>query len=311
MELHQLAGRTVSLVGLGCNSVGARVDDERSIEVVHAALDNGITFYDTADVYGQGHSEEMLGKGLGSRRDDVVIATKFAVQMGDDPSHRGASPRWVKQAAEDSLRRLGTDRIDLYQQHEPDPDVPLEETLGALHELVEAGKVLALGCSKFTGDLIRQANGLADDKGLTPLRTSQNEYSLLARGAEQDVIPTCLEQGVDFLPFYPLGRGLLTGKYKRDAPLPPEGRITKMTEEQAAPLLSQENFDLVDRLTAFAADRGHTLLELAFAWLVAQPSVGCVIAGATSRSQIESNVAAAGWKLSGAELDEVDKLTTP
>ena len=300
----------MSLIGLGCNSVGARVDDERSIEVVHAALDNGITFYDTADVYGQGHSEEMLGKGLGSHRDEVLIATKFAVQMGDDPTHRGASPRWIKQAVEDSLRRLGTDRIDLYQQHEPDPDVPLEESMGALHELVEEGKVLALGCSKFTGELIDQANGIAADKGLTPLRTSQNEYSLLARGAERDVIPELQEQGLDFLPFYPLGRGLLTGKYKRDAPLPAEGRITKMSEEQAAPLLSQENFDLVDELTRFAAERDHTLLELAFAWLVAQPTVGSVIAGATSRAQIESNIAAAGWKLSDADLEEVNKLTT-
>ena len=309
MELREAGGVKVSLVGLGCNNLGTRCDEPASIAVVQAALDAGITLYDTADVYGQGRSEELLGKGLGQRRDEVVVATKFGMPMGDDPARKGGSRRWIAEAVEDSLRRLGTDRIDVYQFHAPDPDTPVEETLEALNDLVREGKVLSLGNSNFDGDQIDTAATIAADRALTPFAWAQNEYSLLRRRAEEGVLPACLRHGLGFLPYFPLASGLLTGKYRRGEELPEGSRMTKMPAERVDRVLTDRNFDTVERLTAFAKERGHTLLELAFSWLAGQPAVTSVIAGATRPEQVGANVAAAGWSLSDDELAEADALS--
>ena len=310
MEIREAGGLKVTVVGLGCNNLGTRCDEAQSKAVVQAALDAGITLFDTADIYGQGKSEELLGKALGSRRDEVVLATKFGMPMGDEGRH-GGSRRWVTQAVEDSLGRLGTDRIDLYQMNAPDADTPIEETLEALHDLVREGKVLAIGNSNFDGAQIDEAAGVASDKALTPFTWAQNEYSLLRRRAEENVLPACQRHQLGFLPYFPLASGMLTGKYRRGE-APPEGsRMTKVPAERAEKALSDRNFDVVERLTAFAEDRGHTLLELAFSWLAAQPGVTSIIAGATRSEQITANVAAAGWSLTDADLAELDALVAP
>jgi aryl-alcohol dehydrogenase-like predicted oxidoreductase len=308
METRELAGHPVGVVGLGCNNLGTRCDDVQSATVVRAALDAGITLFDTADIYGQGRSEELLGKALGADRDRVVIATKFGGPMGD-PERAGASARWVERACEDSLRRLGTDRIDLYQLHFPDQSVPIQETLEALHRLVTSGKVVAVGHSNFNGDQIDEAASVAADHALTPFRSAQNEYSLLRRNAEHDVVPAAQRHGLGLLPYFPLASGMLTGKYKRNEPAPEGTRLAGMPADRAEKMMSDKRFDVVERLTAFAEDRGHTLLELAFSWLLAQPTVASVIAGATKPEQIDGNVAAAGWRLTDDDLAEVDRLT--
>jgi len=308
MDIRELADRPVGVVGLGCNNLGTRCDDVQSIGVVRAALDAGITLFDTADIYGAGRSEDLLGRGLEGRRDEVVIATKFGGPMGEDPQMGGASRRWIERAAEDSLRRLGTDRIDLYQLHFPDQSVPLEETLEALHDLVRDGKVVAIGHSNFNGEQIDAAAELAATRTLTPFRTAQNEFSLLRRRAEVEVIPAAQRHGLGFLPYFPLASGMLTGKYQRGAPVPEGSRLAGVPAERAEKALSDKNFDRIERLTAFAEERGHTLLELAFSWLLAQPTVVSVIAGATRPEQVEANVAAAGWQLTDADLTEIDAL---
>ena len=309
METRKVGGLEVSVVGIGCNNFGTRSDEAESRAVVAAALDAGVTLFDTADVYGQGRSEEILGRALGGRRDEVLVATKFGMPMGDDPEQAGAGPRWIERAVEDSLRRLGTDRIDLYQQHAPDAAVPIEDTLEALHRLVRDGKVLAIGSSNFDAEQIDEAAGVATDKALTPFTCAQNELSLLRRRAETDVLPACQRNGLGFLPYFPLASGLLTGKYRRGEE-PPEGtRLAKVDADRAARALSEKNFDKLDRLAAFVEDRGRTLLELAFSWLLAQPAVSSVIAGATKPEQVAANVAAAGWQLTDDELAEVDRLT--
>ncbi len=307
METRAIGSLKVSLVGLGCNNFGMRLDEERSAAVVHAALDAGIDFFDTADVYGGTKSEEFLGRALAGRRDEVVIATKFGSPLGG-PDQGGASARWIVEAAEASLRRLGTDHVDLYQQHFPDDSVPIDETLEALDGLVTAGKVRHIGNSNFSGEQIAAADGLSSEHGWARFISAQNQLSLVSTGARHRVLPACVEHGLGFLPYFPLGSGLLSGKYHRDAAPPAGTRLAGMPEDRAARLLSDHNFDRVEALEAFATGRSHTLLELAFAWLAAQPALASIIAGATTPEQVQANTAAVDWTLSPEDLAEIDAI---
>jgi aryl-alcohol dehydrogenase-like predicted oxidoreductase len=308
VETRRVGSLDVTLVGLGCNNFGMRIDEEQSAAVVHAALDAGINLFDTADVYGGTRSEQFLGRALGRRRDEVLIATKFVAPIDDDPSHAGASARWVTEAVEGSLRRLGTDRIDLYQQHGPDPNVPIEETLGALYRLVQAGKVREIGNSNFSGEQVDEAETVAESNGFARFASAQNHFNLLHREPLTDVVPACVRHGLGVLPYFPLASGLLTGKYRRGEPPPDGTRLSMLPEERASRVMSDRNFDAVDRLTEFAADRDHTILDLAFAWLAAQPAMASIIAGATKPEQVDANVAAVDWKLSEEDLAELDEL---
>jgi aryl-alcohol dehydrogenase-like predicted oxidoreductase len=306
METRALGSLKVSVVGLGCNNFGTRIGEEQTAAVVNAALDAGITLFDTADSYGRTESEWYLGKALGRHRDEVVIATKFASPIDDDETHRGASARWVKEAVDGSLRRLGTDHIDLYQQHFPDAAVPIEETLGALDDLVRAGKVREIGNSNFSGAQIDEAAEIAAEHGWAAFVSAQNYLNLLERGPLTDVVPACQRHGLGQLPYFPLASGLLTGKYRRGEPPPDGTRMAGGSHWQS--FLSDKNFDAVERLTAFAASRDHAILDLAFAWLLAQPTLASVIAGATKPEQVAANVAAAEWQLIGDDLAEIDDL---
>lgn len=310
MRMRKLGRFEVSLVGLGCNNFGRRCDEEQTAAVVAAALENGVNFFDTADVYGDGLSEEYLGKALGPRRDEAVVATKFGAPFGEDPEQRGGSPRWIARAVEESLKRLSTDRIDLYQMHVPDSDVPIEDTLEALNALVEEGKVLEIGCSNFSGPQIDEAIDTSATRGFTTFVSAQNHYSLLNRDAEADVVPACERRGVGFLPYFPLANGFLTGKYRRGEKPPPETRLGQVPADRLERLLNEANFDLLERLERFASESGHTILELAISWLAARPEVASVIAGATRPEQVKANVAALSWDLSEGELEEIDAVAT-
>ncbi|MBA3583524.1 MAG: aldo/keto reductase [Gemmatimonadetes bacterium] len=303
MKQRRIGSLDVSIVGLGCNNFGRRLNKKDSATVVNAALDAGITLFDTADIYGDGRSEEFVGRGLGSRRDSVVIATKFG--SSKKGQGKGASATYIRKAAEASLRRLGTDRIDLYQLHEPDETVPIEETLGALDELVRAGKVHEIGCSNFTTDQIREADAAV--RGGARFASVQNEYNLLNREPEQGVLAECERLGLAFLPYFPLASGLLTGKYRRDRPVPKGSRLA---EERFSNQLTDRNLAIVEDLIRFAEARGHTILELAVSWLLARPTVASVISGATSPRQVEANASAAGWEPTEAELAEIDAIVT-
>jgi aryl-alcohol dehydrogenase-like predicted oxidoreductase len=302
MDTRRIGSLEVSVVGLGCNNFGRRLDFDATSAVVDAALEAGITFFDTADTYGGTKSEEYLGRALGRRRDDVVVATKFGSKV--DEQRRGARPEYVRQAVEDSLRRLGTDRIDLYQLHWPDPEVPIGETLGALDELVKAGKVREVGCSNFSAEQLREAEE-ATREGAARFVSVQNEYSLLHREPEEEVLPECERLGIAFVPYFPLANGLLTGKYRRGQAAPSGSRLDSSRGEK---MLTEENLAVVERLIEFSASRGHTILELAFSWLLRLPTVASVIAGATSAEQARGNASAAGWRLTDEELDEVDAI---
>ncbi|MBI1260722.1 MAG: aldo/keto reductase [Rhizobiales bacterium] len=311
MQLKTLgnSGLKVSVVGLGCNNFGMKCDQNATNAIVHSAIEQGITLFDTADAYGgKGGSEVMLGRALGPRRKDIVLATKFGLPMGEGDYMKGGSRRYIVQAVEASLRRLGTDYIDLYQLHYPDPDTPIEETLAALDDLVTSGKVRYIGSSNFLGWQLVEAWYKARDNNDTAFISAQNHYNLLDRSIENDIIPAAQKYGASILPYYPLARGLLTGKYKRGEATPGGARLT-IFPHLAAKVLTDENFSKVDRLTAFANSRGHSILDLAIGWLVAQPHVGSVIAGASSPDQIRMNVAAGQWGLSPEELLEVHKMT--
>ncbi|TMM18281.1 MAG: aldo/keto reductase, partial [Actinobacteria bacterium] len=286
MPTRSVGPLEVSLVGLGCNNFGMRCDEERSVAVVGAALDAGITFFDTADIYGGTKSEEFLGSALVGRRDQVIIATKFGAPLGDDGRSGGASARWIAEAVDGSLRRLRTDYLDLYQQHLPDATVPIEETQDALDGLVRQGKVRAIGNSNFSGQQIDAAAMLSSEKDWARFVSAQNEFSLLERGPLRDVIPAVERNGLSLLPYFPLANGLLTGKYRRGEPPPAGTRLSMLPGERAAKVLSDGHFDTVEALTKLAEDRGHSVLELAFAWLAAQPAIGSIIAGATSPAQV-------------------------
>jgi aryl-alcohol dehydrogenase-like predicted oxidoreductase len=306
MRTQRIGTLEVSVIGLGCNNFGGRIDYDRSAEVVSAALDNDITFFDTADIYGGTKSEEFLGRALGKRRDDVVLATKFGMKI--DEARRGAKPDYVHRALEDSLRRLRTDRIDLYILHAPDPQTPIADTLGALDACVTAGQVRQIGCSNFSAEQLRQAETAVSD-GAARFVCVQNEYSLLQRTPELEVLPQCRASGVAFVPYFPLASGLLTGKYKLGAPPPPGGRLSGMPAEHYAAL--DDRLTVVEALTLLAEKQGHSVLDLALSWLLGHPEVASVIAGATTRAQVEANAAAGDWVLDDALLADVDLVAPP
>jgi aryl-alcohol dehydrogenase-like predicted oxidoreductase len=299
MNTRRIGSLDVTIVGVGCNQFGPRLDAAATARVVHAALDAGINFFDTAELYGDGKSEDYLGRALAGRRHDAVIATKF----GHKAYGGSASPAYLRKAAEASLKRLRIDRIDLYQLHTPDPDVPIADTLGTLDELVKAGKVREIGCSNFSVAQLREA-AAAIPPGHAHFVSVQNQYSLFHRDPERDVLPECERTGVAFLPYFPLAYGMLTGKYRKGQPIPSGTRIAE--HERYRKIVNDENLDAVERLIAFAAQRGHTLLELAFSWLLAHAAVASVIAGATSVEQIQANAQAARWQLSDADMSEID-----
>jgi aryl-alcohol dehydrogenase-like predicted oxidoreductase len=303
------SGLQVSLVGLGCNNFSARIDLDATRKVVHKALDCGVTLFDTADSYGnRGGSETFLGKILGERRKDVVLATKFSSQMDDDGALKGASRRYIFSAVEASLRRLRTDWIDLYQLHWPDPATPMEETLRALDDLAHQGKVRYIGCSNLAAWQVADAHWISRSLGLYPFISCQNEYSLLMRGVERELIPAMKEYDLGLLPYFPLASGLLTGKYKRNKPAPKDTRMSAWPQ-LGDRYLNETNWEIVERLEEFCGKRKHTLLELAFSWLAANPVTASVIAGATKPVQVEQNARAADWALSAEDLAEVDRLT--
>lgn len=301
------SGLKVSEVGLGCNNFGMRIDQPQTQAVVDAAIEAGITLFDTADIYGGTQSEVLLGKALGTRRHDIVLATKFGMQIGKNEQKRGGSRRWIMTAVEDSLRRLGTDYIDLYQHHQPDDETPVDETLRALDDLVTQGKVRYLGNSNYTGWQIADADWTA--AGQSRFVSAQNLYSVLERKSAFEVLPACEHFGLGFLPFFPLASGLLSGKYRRGEP-PPEGTRLAAWGARGAQAMSDGNFDKVEALTGWAEARGHTILELAFAWLLGQPVVSSVIAGATSPAQVQANAATAEWALTPEEVTEVTALVS-
>jgi len=299
----------VPVVGIGCNNFGGRIDEERSARVIEAALDEGVAFFDTADIYSAGRSEEIIGRTLEGRRDRAVIATKFGGAMGS-PDRRGGSRRWITEAVEDSLRRLRTDHIDLYQHHYYDDSTPLDETLGALHDLVGAGTVRAIGCSNYTGPQIEQAHDIARTRGWTQYVIVQNQYSLLhRRDLEDDVVPVCQRLGIGILPYFPLAHGLLTGKYRRGQE-PPAGTRLAGNSQRAAALMTDQNFEVVEALDGFARSRGVELLDVAVGSLAAQPSVVSVIAGATTAEQVSANARAGRWVPSAEDMAEIDRITT-
>jgi aryl-alcohol dehydrogenase-like predicted oxidoreductase len=302
MDYRNIGSLKVTRIGLGCNNFGWRTDETASTVVVEAALDRGINFFDTADIYDSGKSEGFLGRALGSHRKGVIIATKFGMKMDD--RRQGAKPDYVKRAAADSLRRLGTDYIDLYQLHQPDPQTPIADTLGALNDLVREGKVREIGCSNFSAEQLREAASAAAP-GAARFVSVQNEYSMLHRDPEPDVLRECERLKLALLPYFPLASGLLTGKYRPGA-APPAG---SRGEAGFGPkVFTEENLAIAESLRQYAQANGHSLLELAFSWLLSRPAVASVIAGATTPEQIRANAAAGNWRLTPAELQEVDRI---
>ncbi len=311
MQIRNLGGSglRVSAVGLGCNNFGQRIDLEASRKVIHRAIDLGVTLFDTADIYsGMGGSETVLGEVLGDRRKDIVLATKFSKSMSQDGTKKGASRRYIFSAVEASLRRLKTDYIDLYQQHDFDPLTPIEETLRALDDLVRQGKVRYIGNSNFPAWRVAEAEFTARQMNVSRFVSCQDEYSLLVRKIEQDLLPAASEYRLGLLPFFPLASGLLTGKYRRGAAAPDDTRFAKMPALRDR-YVTPRNEDVVERLQAFANARGRSMLELAFSWLAAQPLVSSVIAGATRVDQIEANVKAVEWTLDANDVAEIDRIT--
>jgi aryl-alcohol dehydrogenase-like predicted oxidoreductase len=310
MKLRNLGktGLQVSLAGLGCNNFGGRIDEEATRAVIFKCLDVGITFFDTADVYGGSLSETLIGKILGPHRKSVVLATKFGMLMDRDGTLKGASRRYIMTAVEASLKRLETDWIDLYQLHRPDPLTPIEETLRALDDLVHQGKVRYLGNSNFAGWQAVEAEYISRQLGIESFVTCQNDYSLLNRAIESELVPAMSAYELGLLPYFPLANGLLTGKYKRNQPLPEGTRLARNPAMLERVGLDDAKWQIIEALDAFATARGHSLLDLAFAWLAAQPFVSSVIAGATKPEQVAQNAAAVDWVLTPAELEEIDRI---
>lgn len=301
------SGLRVPAIGLGCNNFGMRIDLEASRAVIHKALDLGVTLFDTADIYGnRGGSETILGEVLGHRRKEIIIATKVGKEMDDGGTLKGASRRYILSAVEASLRRLKTDYIDLYQIHVPDPSTPIEETLRTLDDLIRQGKVRFAGCSNFPAWMVVESLWVSKHFGLNRFVSCQDEYSLLVRHIEKELIPAIKTYGVGLLPYFPLASGLLTDKYQRNAP-PAEGTRFAFWTALVPRYCTEENWILIDRLKKFCAERQYTLLELAVSWLLANPVVSSVIAGATKPEQVVMNVAAAGKVLSFEDLAEIDK----
>jgi aryl-alcohol dehydrogenase-like predicted oxidoreductase len=301
MKMRRIGSLEVTDVGLGCNNFGWRVGPEASAEVIEAALEAGVNFFDTADMYGEGRSETFLGETLGTRRKNVIVATKFANKMGD--GKEGASAAYVKEAVEASLKRLQTDYIDLYQQHRPDPKTPIEETLGALDDLVREGKVREIGCSNFSAEQIREADSAAAQNAR--FVSVQNDYSLFRRDPEKDVLAECEARDLAFLPYFPLANGLLTGKYRLGHAFP---RGSRAVDAFGPKVFTEQNLRTVESLIRFAESRGHTVLELAFAWLLANPVIASVIAGAKTPEQLRQNARSDSWELSASDLAEIDSI---
>jgi aryl-alcohol dehydrogenase-like predicted oxidoreductase len=312
MQKRRLGNSTldVSVVGLGGNNFGGRIDFPAAERVVHTAIALGVNLIDTADSYGnRGGSEEALGRILGDKRKEIVLATKFGLPMDEAGMLRGASRRYVMQAIEASLKRLRTDWIDLYQLHRPDAQTSIEETLRALDDLLRQGKVRFIGCSNLSAQQVIAAQDVARRHGLTAFVSCQDEYSLLVRDIERELIPAAKARGLSILPYFPLASGLLTGKYRRGAPLPADSRLAK-NPRHAQEFISERNWRIVVELEAFAARRGRSMVELAVSWLLRDDVVASVIAGATTPEQVEQNVGAAGWTLSAEDLAEIDRITT-
>jgi len=309
MQLRRLgnSGLKVSVIGLGCNNFGMRIDQAQTRMVVDAALDAGINFFDTADIYGGSKSEVFLGEALKGRREKAVLATKFANPMGEGAYLRGGARRYIVKAVEDSLKRLHTDHIDLYQMHVPDPDTPIEETLRALDDLVRDGKVLYIGNSNFTGWQIADADWTSRTGGLERFVSAQNNFSLLERGVEREVLPACERFGLGLLPYFPLASGFLTGKYHRGEP-PRQGTRLAAWGKRGEAALNDRNFDRLEALEHWAEQRGRRILDLAFAWLLGHRAVSSVIAGATSPEQVQANARCAEWILTPEEVEEVRAL---
>jgi len=300
LEKRKIGSLEASLAGLGCNNFGWRIDADGTAAVVNAAIESGINFFDTADIYGGGQSEEFLGRALKGRRDKVLIATKFGMKMAE--GKQGGKPAYIRQAAEDSLRRLGTDHIDLYQIHQPDPSTPIADTLGALDELFKAGKVREIGCSNFSAEQLREAAQATKGARFVSV---QNNYSMLHREPEAEVLPECQRLRIAFLPYFPLANGLLTGKYRQGQPFPKSSRA----EDGFGPkVFTEENLALVEALRGFAESRGHTLLELAMAWLAAKSSIASIIAGAKTPDQVKANASAVAWRLAEADLTGLERI---
>ena len=311
MEIRNLgrSGLRVSVVGLGCNNFGGRIDLEATRTVIQKPLDLGITLFDTADVYGEaGGSETAMGQVLGDRRKQIVLASKFAMPMNKAETLKGASRGYIMSAVEASLRRLKTDWIDLYQLHRPDPLTPIEETLRALDDLVRQGKVRYIGCSNLPAWQVVEAQWTAKHLNLNAFVSCQDEYSLVVREIERELVPAMQRYELGLLPFFPLASGLLTGKYQRNSAMPAGTRLTN-TQRLADRFLTEQNWRIAERLGDFAASRGRTLLELAFSWLANRPQVSSVIAGATKPEQLEQNAKAVGWKLTAEEMAEIDRLS--
>jgi aryl-alcohol dehydrogenase-like predicted oxidoreductase len=301
-------GLMVSALGLGCNNFGRRLNLEKTRTVVDSAIEAGINFFDTADVYGdRGGSETLLGATLGNRRKDVILATKFGLPMDDEGRLAGGSRRYVLSAVEASLKRLKTEWIDIYYLHRPDPATPIEETLGALDELTRQGKIRFTGCSNLPGPQLADAMEVARTKKLAPLVAAQDEYNLLSREIESSLVPVIERLGLALVPYFPLASGLLTGKYRKGQPMPTGTRLS--APRFSARFANEQNFELVERLAAFCAERGRTMLELAFGWLLARPYVASVIAGATTPEQVRQNADALGWQLTADEIAAVDRIT--
>lgn len=304
MKTRRIANLEVSVVGLGCNNFGWRIDERASRGVVDAAIGAGINFFDTSDTYGSTTSEEILGRALVGRRKSVIVATKFGSKIDDQ--RKGASPEYVRQACDDSLRRLGTDYIDLYQLHRPDPTVPIADTLGALNELVRAGKALQIGCSNFSAAQIREAEQASGHVHAARFVSVQNNYNMLEREDETNALPECERLGLAYLPYFPLASGLLTGKVRRGKAAPPGTRIadTGWLKEK----LTERNVNVIEHFITFAGTRSHTILELAMSWLLRLPVVASVIAGATSPEQVRANAVAASWSLSAGDLETIEGI---
>ncbi len=311
MEIRNLgaSGLRVSSIGLGCNNFGGRIDLDATRRVIHKALDLGITLFDTADTYGErGGAETVMGQILGDDRKRIVLATKFGMPMDDEGVKVGGSRHYIMNEVEDSLRRLRTDWIDLYQIHQPDPRTPIEETLRALDDLIHQGKVRYIGCSNFPAWQVMEAQWTAKTGGLNAFVSCQDEYSLVFRKQEAELMPAMRKLGLGLLPFFPLASGLLTGKYRRNVALP-EGTRLASTQRLAERYLTERNWEIAERLGDFAESRGHSMLELAFSWLLAQQPVASVIAGATRPEQLEQNVKAGAWRITAEDLAEIDRVS--
>jgi aryl-alcohol dehydrogenase-like predicted oxidoreductase len=297
-----VGGLEVSLVGLGCNAFGRRVDEEGTHTVMDAAIDAGVDFFDTAETYGDGNSEVFMGSGLKGKRDQVFLATKFGMPASHVVGKKKGSPENIRFTADQALTRLRTDCIDLFQQHRPDPETPIAETLGGLEDLVTAGKIRYYGCSYYTGAQMQEAVDEAKRTESKGFVTAQNAWNMLDRSIESDLIPVCNANNITMLPYYPIAKGLLTGKYKRNSAAPKGSRLVD------DPDFANANFDLLENLENYAQDHGYDLLTLAFSWLGAQPVIASIITGASKPEQMAANAAAARWKLTPENLQEIDAL---